>query len=194
VAGPLREALTALSGFLPAGIAGKPVIMPAVDARFALRSARRAMLIAVPVALALAPVPGKAEKFVYLGAQPDGTEMYVQASPPVVSTDGRRMGWFRTLQKTPLPINDENGITRQYSEMLAYNVADCAKRTMAASAMIYHDEKQAVVARFEIPAKELELRKIKANTTGDAMLDWLCTTKKLPSPAVKSPGTQSPFK
>ena len=168
--------------------------MRPVDARFALRSARRTTIVTVAVALAVAPALGNAEKFVYLGAQPDGAEIYVQASPPVPSTDGRRMGWFRTTLKTPLPINDENGITRQYSEMLAYNVADCAKRTMAASAMIYHDDKQAVVARFEIPPKELELRKIKAKTLGDAMLDWLCTTKKLPSPAVKSPGTESPFK
>ncbi len=168
--------------------------MPAVDARFALRSARRTTIVAVAVALAVAPALGNAEKFVYLGAQPDGAEIYVQASPPAASADGRRMGWFRTMLKTPLPINDENGITRQYSEMLAYNVADCAKRTMAASSMIYHDDKQAVVARFEIPPKELELRKIKAKTLGDAMLDWLCTTKKLPSPAVKSPGTESPFK
>ena len=168
--------------------------MRPVDARFALRSARRTTIVAVAVALAVAPALGNAEKFVYLGAQPDGAEIYVQASPPVPSTDGRRMGWFRTTLKAPLPINDENGITRQYSELLAYNVADCAKRTMAASAMIYHDDKQAVVARFEIPPKELELRKIKAKTLGDAMLDWLCTTKKLPSPAVKSPGAESPFK
>ena len=190
--------------------------MRPVDARFALRSARRTTIVTVAVALAVAPALGNAEKFVYLGAQPDGAEIYVQASPPVASTDGRRMGWFRTTLKTPLPINDENGITRQYSEMLAYNVADCAKRTMAASAMIFTkpsvermvlalsglgmifeeigDDKQAVVARFEIPPKELELRKIKAKTLGDAMLDWLCTTKKLPSPAVKSPGTESPFK
>jgi hypothetical protein len=60
--------------------------------------------------------------------------------------------------------------------------------------MIYHDDKQAVVARFEIPPKELELRKIKANTLGEGMLNWLCASKKLPSPAVKSPGIDSPFK
>jgi hypothetical protein len=152
------------------------------------------MRLAVAAALAVAPAICAAEKFVYLGAQPDGVEIYVQVSPPVASADGRRGGWFRTMLKTPLPINDENGITKQYSEMLAYNVADCANRAMAASAMIYHDDKRAVVARFAIPPRELELRKVKANTLGDAMLDWLCTTKKLPSPAVKSPGTQSPFK
>ena len=135
-----------------------------------------------------------AEKFVFLGSQPDGTEIYVQVSPPVIAPDGRRQGWFRSIPKAPLPINDENGQTHQYAEMLAYNVADCAKRTMAASAMVYHDDKQGVVARFEIPPKELELRKVKANTLGDAMLNWLCTTRKLPSPIVKSPGTESPFK
>ena len=77
---------------------------------------------------------------------------------------------------------------------LAANVADCTKRTMGAAAMIYHDDKLAVVARFEVPPKELELRKIKANTLGDSMLNWLCATKKPPSPVVKSPGTDSPFK
>jgi len=145
-------------------------------------------------ALAFFPSACIAEKFVYLGAQPDGAELQVQASPPVVDADGRRGGWFRTLQKKAQQIRDENGQMRQYAEMLAYNVADCAKRSMGAAAMIYHDDKNAVVARFEIPPKEVELRKIKANTLGDAMLDWLCTTKKLPSPAVKSPGTDSPFK
>lgn len=165
-----------------------------MDALVAMRPFRRAAGIAVTAALAVIPAVCAAEKFVYLGSQPDGAEIYVQASPPVASADGRRMGWFRTALKTPMPINDENGITKQYSAMLAYNVADCAKRTMGASSLIYHDDKQAVVARFEIAPKELTLRKIKANTLGDAMLDWLCTTKKLPSPAVKSPGTQSPFK
>ncbi len=145
-------------------------------------------------ALAFFPSVSIAEKFVFLGAQPDGAELQVQASPSVVDGAGRRGGWFRTLPKKTQPIRDENGEMRQYAEMLAYNVADCAKRSMGAAAMIYHDDKNAVVARFEIPPKEVELRKIKANTLGDAMLDWLCTTKKLPSPLVKSPGTDSPFK
>lgn len=146
------------------------------------------------MALAFVPATCAAEKFVYLGSQPDGVEVYVQVSPPVTAAEGRRQGWFRTVLKKPQPIYDENGETRQYTDMLAYNVADCAKHTMGASAMIYHDDKQAIVARFEIPPKELELRKIKASTLGDAMLNWLCTTKKLPSPVVKSPGTDSPFK
>ena len=61
--------------------------------------------------------------------------------------------------------------------------------------MIYHDDKQGVVARFEIPPKELELRPVKANTLGDAMLDWLCATDEeaFGSPR-QSPGTESPFK
>ena len=150
---------------------------------------------AVAIALAFLPAVCAAEKFVYLGSQPDGVEVHVQTSPPVTAADGRRQGWFRTVLKKPRPINDKDGETRQYTDMLAFNIADCAKRTMAASAMIYHDDKQAVIARFEIPPKELELRKILPNTLGDAMLDWLCTTKKkLPSPVVKSPGTDSPFK
>ena len=146
------------------------------------------------LALTFFPAVCSAEKFVYLGSQPDGVEVHVQVSPPTVDADGKRRGWFRTMQKKSEPIRDENGETRQYTEMLAYNVADCAQRTMGAAAMIYHDDKNAVVARFEIPPKELELRKIKANTLGDAMLDWLCKTKKPPSPVVKSPGTDSPFK
>jgi hypothetical protein len=145
-------------------------------------------------ALAFFPSTCSAEKFVYLGTQPDGAELHVQASPPVVDANGRRGGWFRTLQKKAQPIRDENGEMRQYAEMLAYNIADCAKRSMGAAAMIYHDDKNAVVARFEILPNDLELRKIKANTLGDAMLDWLCTTKKRPSPVVRSPGTDSPFK
>ena len=146
------------------------------------------------LALAFFPAVCGAEKFVYLGSQPDGAEVHVQASPPVVGADGRREGWFRTLQKNAQPVRDEYGETRQYTEMLAYNVADCAKRTMGAATMIYHGDNNAVVARFEIPRKELPLRKIKANTLGDAMLDWLCTTRKLPAPAARSPGIDSPFK
>lgn len=146
------------------------------------------------VTLALSPAICGAEKFVYLGSQPDGAEVHVQASPPVVDADGRREGWFRTVLKMAQPIRDEYGETRQYTEMLAYNVADCGKRTMGASAMIYHDDKNAVVARFEIAPKEVELRKIKANTLGDAMLEWLCTTKKLRSRVVRTPGIDSPFK
>ena len=154
-------------------------------------------LLAATVAIAFAFLPAvcAAEKFVYLGSQPDGVEVHVQSSPPATTADGRRQGWFRIVLKKPRPINDAYGETRQYTDMLAFNIADCAKRTMAAAAMIYHDDKQAVVARFEIPPKELELRKIAPNTLGDAMLDWLCTSKKkLPSPVVKSPGTDSPFK
>ena len=152
------------------------------------------MHVAIAVSLTLAPAICAADNFVYLGSQPDGAEVYVQTLPPVAAADGRRQGWFRTTLKKPQPINDANGETRQYVSMLAYNVADCSKRTMGAAAMIYHDDKLAVVARFEVPPKELELRKIKANTLGDSMLNWLCATKKPPSPVVKSPGTDSPFK
>jgi hypothetical protein len=145
------------------------------------------------LALALLPLASAAEQFVYLGAQPDGVEIYVQASPPSVTADGRRQGWFRTVPKGPQQINDETGAKRTYADMLALNVADCGKRTMAASAMLYRDEKQAIVARYEIAGKELELRKIKANTLGEAMLDRLCVPKKPAAPAL-SPGTASPYK
>ena len=151
-------------------------------------SAFAATLVAVPALCAT-------EKFVFLGAQPDGVEIYVQASPPLADADGRRRAWFRTVPKTPQPINDENGFTHQYSDMLAFNVADCAKRTMAAAAMIYRDDKQATVARFEIPPKELELRPVKANTLGEAMLGRLCApAAKKPAPPAMSPGTASPYK
>ncbi len=139
------------------------------------------------------PALAATEKFVYLGAQPDGVEIYVQASPPSLDADGRRRAWFRTVPKAPLSINDENGAARQYTDMLAFNVADCAKRTMGAAAMIYRDDKQATVARFEIPPKELELRAIKANTLGEAMLNRLCAARK-PAPPPPSPGTASPYK
>lgn len=163
------------------------------------------VLAATLVAL---PVLAATEKFVYLGAQPDGVEIFVQASPPTVAADGLRQAWFRTVPKSPQAINDENGATRNWSDMLAFNVADCAKRTMAAAAMIYRDDKQATVARFEIPPNELELRPIKANTLGDAMLGRLCATVKKSAPVatapeapakksagpVLSPGTASPYK
>lgn len=150
--------------------------------------------IALAATLATFPALGAAEKFVYLGAQPDGAEIFVQASPPTTGPDGRRQGWFRTVPKTPQPINDENGTAQRYSDMLAFNVADCRERTMGASAMIYRDDKQATVARFEIPPKELELRKVKANTLGDGMLNWLCTPTRKPAPPPPSPGTASPYK
>ena len=150
--------------------------------------------IAIAAAVASMPALCATEKFVYLGAQPDGVEIYVQASPPTTGADGRRQGWFRTVPKAPQPINDEHGAPQQYTDMLAFNVADCAKRTMGASAMIYRDDKQATVARFEIPPKELELRPIKANTLGDAMLGRLCAPTKKPVAPPPSPGTASPYK
>ena len=149
--------------------------------------------VAGMLALAFFPVVCGAEKFVYLGSQPDGVEVYVQASPPVTLADGKRQGWFRTLPKKAQPINNEYGETRQYSEMLALNVTDCAKRKMGAAAMVYYDDKNVIVARFEIPRNEVVLRKIKANTLGDSMLGWLCASQK-PPPIVKTPGTDSPFK
>ena len=161
--------------------------------------ARHSLLLPLHAAagvFALAFFPGvcSAEKFVYLGSQPDGIEVHVQVSPPAAVADGKRQGWFRTMLKKAQPINNEYGETRQYSEMLALNVADCAARTMGAAAMIYYDDKNAIVARFEIPPKELVLRKIKSNTLGDSMLGWLCAKPKPSPPIVKSPGTASPFK
>jgi hypothetical protein len=164
-------------------------VIRATTPRAALRAA-----IAFATVFSMLPALAATEKFVYLDAQPDGVEIYVQASAPIADADGRRQAWFRTVPKTPQPINDENGAARQYSDMLAYNVADCKQRTMAAAAMIYRDDKQATVARFEIPPKELELHPVKVNTLGEAMLGRLCAPAKKPAPPATSTGTASPYK
>jgi hypothetical protein len=161
-----------------------------------MRATCRVAPAAFAALLAALPALAATEKFVYLGAQPDGVEVFVQASPPIAGADGRREAWFRTVPKTPQPINDENGAPQKYADMLAFNVADCGKRTMGAATMIFRDDKQATVARFEIPPNELELHPIKANTLGEAMLGRLCASAKKPaaSPPAMSPGTASPYK
>ena len=159
-----------------------------------MRATSRVAAAVFAASVAALPALCAAEKFVYLGAQPDGVEIFVQASPPLTGEDGRRQGWFRTVPKAPQSINDENGAMRQYNDMLAFNVADCKKRTMGATAMIYRDDKEITVARFVIPPKELELRPIKANTLGDAMLGRLCAPTKKPAAPPPSPGTASPYK
>jgi hypothetical protein len=149
----------------------------------------------IALALALAPLSSVAEKFVYLGTQPDGVELFVQASPPASRTDGKRQGWFRTVPATPQRVKDEYGFERQYDDMLALNVADCTTRSMGVTSIVYRDDKGAALARFERPADEIEYRKVKPATLGDTMLDWLCAASKKPSsPPAPSPGTASPFK
>lgn len=155
---------------------------------------RRATAIAAGIALAAFSCAAAAEKFAHFGTQPDGTELYVQTSPPQARDDGRRAGWFRSVPKTAQPIADANGIEKRYVDMLAYNVADCSRRTMAAASLVYRDAAQAIVARFEVPPNELELRRINPNTLGESMLEWLCTWKRPAPPAVPSAGNATPFK
>ena len=147
------------------------------------------------MALALVSLSCAAEKFVYLGTQPDGAELFVQASPPFSRSDGKRQGWFRTVPTAPQSVKDEYGFERQYDDMLALNIADCATRSMGVTSIVYRDDKGAALARFERPADEIEYRKVKAATLGNTMLDWLCATpKKASAPPAASPGTASPFK
>jgi hypothetical protein len=146
------------------------------------------------IVMAAAAALARAEKFAHLGTQPDGTELYVQASPPQAREEGRRAAWFRSVPKTAQPIADANGIEKRYVDLLAYNVADCSRRTMAAASLVYRDAAQAIVARFEVPPAEVVLRRINRDTLGEAMLEWLCAPKRLAAPAVPSAGAQSPFK
>jgi hypothetical protein len=155
---------------------------------------RHAMAIVAGISLASLPCAAAAEKFAHLGTQPDGTELYVQASPPQARDDGRRAGWFRSVPKTAQPITDANGIEKRYVDMLAFNVADCSRRTMAAASLVYRDAAQAIVARFEVSPQELELRRINPNTLGEAMLEWLCAPKRPAAPAVPSAGNATPVK
>ena len=149
----------------------------------------------VPAALALlalaSPFASHAESFLFLGSQPDGSEVFVQASPPALRTDGRFQAWFRTVPKTPAPITDSYGFERRYVDFIALNVADCVNKTMAAAAMHYRDEQGAIVARFELPPREVEYRKIRPGTLGESMLAQLCTPRppsaKIPSAAIERP-------
>src|SRR5664279_5358738 len=93
------------------------------------------------VLMAMWPALCAAEKFVPFGVQPDGSEVSVQASPPVRLTDGRRQGWFRTTPKAPRTIADEQGTKQKYSEMLALNIADCSVHRMGAAMLVYRDAK-----------------------------------------------------
>jgi hypothetical protein len=156
-------------------------------ARFA-----RPLGAAVALALALYAAPGTAETFVLLGTQPDGAAVFVQASPAALRSDGRYQGWFRTVPKSPKPVTDEFGFARPYVDFLALNVADCATRRMAAAAMHYRDDKGVIVARFELPSRELQYREVRPGTLGENMLAWLCTPRP-PSAKIPSAASQSPF-
>ena len=133
-----------------------------------------------------------AETFTLLGTQPDGSQVYVQTTPATVRGDGRLQGWFRTVPKSPKPVTDEFGFERAYTDFLALNVAECSPRRMAAIAMHYRDGEGVIVARFELPPRDVEYREVKSGTLGDNMLAWLCAPLP-PSAKIPSAAKQSPF-
>lgn len=149
----------------------------------------------LPLVLAATwPALCAAEKFVPFGVQPDGSEVSVQASPPVRLTEGRRQGWFRTTPKAPRTIADAQGTKQKYSEMLALNVADCPVHRMGAAMLVYRDAKGAPLAQFDLPPKSVEYVDVKPGTLGASMLEWLCAAPP-PAPAAPAfPGAASPFK
>ena len=165
----------------------------AIGRRFV--AAHRGAARLLPLVLAATwPALCAAEKFVPFGAQPDGSEVSVQASPPVRLTDGRRQGWFRTTPKAPRTIADEKGTKQKYSEMLALNIADCPVHRMGAAMLVYRDAKGIELAQFELPPKSVEYVDVKPGTLGASMLEWLCATPA-PTPAPPAfPGPTSPFK
>ena len=118
-----------------------------------------------------------AEKFVYLGTQPDGSEVHVQSAPATVLPDGRRQGWFRMVPKVPQSVTDEYGFSRQYADMLALNVADCSAHSMGAASMTFRDSTGATVARFELAPARVEYRIVRRDTLGESMFAWLCPAK-----------------
>jgi hypothetical protein len=146
------------------------------------------------LALAWVPAVCAAEKFVYFGEQPDGSEVFVQASPAIVRKDGKLQGWFRTVPKTTTPITDEFGFERRYRDMLAINVADCYARRMGAASMVYRDDKGNVVARFDSAPNLVEYRDVKPGTLGDSMFAWLCSPRPPSAAPPPSAASQSPFK
>ena len=150
--------------------------------------------IAALLAFALLPVVCAAERFTYLGTQPDGAEIYVQVTPPALRTDGRVQGWFRTALLAPRSVTDEFGFERRYVDFLALNVADCAARRMGAAAMHYRDGSGTVVARFELAPAAIEFREVRPGTLGENMLMSLCTPRPPSAPAPPSAAAQTPFK
>ena len=146
------------------------------------------------VLLASWPALCAAEKFVPFGVQHDGSEVSVQASPPVRLTEGRRQGWFRTTAKSPRTIADEKGTKQKYTEMLALNVADCPVHRMGAAMLVYRDAKGKQIAQFDLPLQSVEYVDVKPGTLGVSMLEWLCAAPA-PAPAPPAfPGPVSPFK
>jgi len=168
----------------------------AQDCMHPTADAGRAAIVrsAALLALALVPVICVAERFTYLGTQPDGSEIYVQVSPPALRIDGKYQGWFRTVPQAPKPVTDEFGFERRYVDLLALNVANCDARRMGAAAMHYRDDTGTVVARFELPPAGIEYREVRPGTLGENMLLALCTPRPPPARAPPSAASQTPFK
>jgi hypothetical protein len=154
----------------------------------------RAARAAAVLALASFATLCAGEKFVYLGTQPDGSEIHVQAAPATTLPDGRRQGWFRMVPKVPQTVTDEYGFSRQYADMLALNVADCSAQSMGAASMTYRDGTGTAVARFELPPPLVELRTVRHDTLGESMFVWLCPTKNSAPTAAPPAGSATPSK
>jgi hypothetical protein len=154
----------------------------------------RIVHLAAALALGLLAATCAAEKFVYFGAQPDGSEIFVQVTPPAHRTDGKVQGWFRTVPKAPRPVTDEFGFERPWVDFVALNVADCDVRRMAAAAIHYRDAAGTVVAKFELAPNAIDYREVGPSTLGANMLAWLCAP---PAPGGRLPpsaASQTPFK
>jgi hypothetical protein len=165
----------------------------ASGSRWSRRLRGDARAIALTAALALLPGTSAGERFVPFVEQPDGSVVFVQATPATERSDGRLQGWFRTVPKSPQPVTDEFGFQRQYHDMLALNVGDCFNRRMGASTMVYRSKDGATVARFDVLPGELELRAVRPGTLGESMLTWLCTPRPR-SAKPPSAASETPFK
>jgi hypothetical protein len=153
---------------------------------------------AAVLALGLLPTLCAAEKFTFFGAQPDGATIYVQASPPGQRRDGKMQAWFRTVPAAPQAVTDQFGFERRYADFLALNVAECDLRVMGVASLHYRDDKGDAVARFELPAREIEYRQVVPGTLGENMLTWLCApqppaTPRAPGRLPPSAAGQKPF-
>jgi hypothetical protein len=166
---------------------------PARPLRGVPARARTGALALAMLVLAAIPRPGHAERFVLLGVQPDGSEIFVQAEPAAVRGDGALQGWFRTVPKSPQPISDEYGFERRYRDMIALNVADCFNRRMGTTTMVYRDAKGEAVARFDATPGTVDYRPVKPGSLGESMFDWLCSPRPRSAPP-PSAAQQSPFK
>ena len=138
-----------------------------------------------------------AEKFVPFGVQPDGSEVSVQASPPVrlYPTAGARAG------SGPRRSRRESSPTNRAPSR---NTAKCSRSTSptvrytgwARRCWCIAMPRGSSLAQFDLPPKSVEYVDVKPGTLGASMLEWLCAAPApTPAPAVPAfPGPTSPFK